>query len=505
MTVKSRVSRAWRALTGRRTNFEAAADNRLLLEWIRGAVEAEDLVKQEAPKLRARARDLARNNSYVVQFLTLLQNNVIGANGVALEAKVRDNSGNLNRVINDSIEEAWEKWSRKVTVDEKLSLVQLQKLLLRGRSTDGEFFVRLVNVGRAENFCGLQLEPIDPDLVDHSLNDDRGAVRIVNGIEMDERGRTLAYHVLRGSKNNRQRERIPASEIIHGYIPSQVGQHRGLTEWASVMVPLRMLHGYEEAEVVAARTAAAKMGFIKWVNPDDFDAEAAAEPVEMEANPGSIAQLPPGAEFQSWDPTHPTNAFGDFVKSILRKISTGFRVSYNALANDLEGVNYSSIRSGLLIERDHWRSEQRWWIDTFLRPVYERWLEQAVLASAVKVDSRSFAKLLEAKWRPRGWQWVDPLKDVQASIAAVQSGLGSRQDALGEKGLDFEDVCEALAEEKAIAEQYGIELSTGQPAPAAKNEATDDEDGDAEDDADAKAKAKDEGRAAVRLLKRANG
>lgn len=220
-----------------------------------------------------------------------------------------------------------------------------------------------------------------------------------------------------------------------------------------------MLDGYIEAELVAARTGAAKMGFLKYTDPSAFEAPDPEKPIRIDASPGTIETLQPGLEFQEWSPEHPTAAFPDFVKAVLRQVATGLRVSYNALANDLEGVNYSSMRSGLLIERDMWRVYQEWWIARFLQPVYEAWLSTALLAGGLKLDSRDPRKFNEVRWQPRGWAWVDPEKDVNASVIAISNGLASRTEVLAEKGLDPEEVFERLSEEKDLAEQYGIEFT----------------------------------------------
>jgi capsid protein len=67
-------------------------------------------------------------------------------------------------------------------------------------------------------------------------------------------------------------------------------------------------------------------------------------------------------------------------------------------------------------------------------------------------------KFLDARWIPRGWAWVDPLKDTQAGVLAVQSGLASRSSLLAEQGEDFEDVLEQLAEEEDMADAAGVSI-----------------------------------------------
>jgi lambda family phage portal protein len=178
----------------------------------------------------------------------------------------------------------------------------------------------------------------------------------------------------------------------------------------------------------------------------------------MEANPGTLEQLPKGWEFASWDPQHPTQAFPAFVKNCLRKIASGLGCSYNALASDLEGVNYSSMRSGLLIERETWRRLQTWWAGSFLGPVYRQWINTASLAGVINGGGRPLEKLQAVRWTARGWAWVDPLKDTQAVVLGMRNGLVSPQDAVGEEGKSIEEVIENLAEFYALAKESGVNV-----------------------------------------------
>lgn len=466
MVLPTRIRRAWRELTGKRNAFAGAEVTRLLMDWVTSLRSADEELKQDLARLRARARDLARNDGYIRKYLILLATNVIGPTGFTLQAKVRDSSGELSAATNARIESAWKDWSHlRVTVDGRLSLIQLESLLLKTVARDGEAFVRLVE-GFEGNAYGLGLQPIDPDLVDHTYNLSPGQGRneVRMGVEVDAFSRPVGYWVseLQPSPLGmvpRRRYFVPAAEMLHLYAPERVNQTRGVTWLHSVTLPAKMLDGYEEAELVAARTAAAKMGWIQ--AKDSLLTELGGEskgPLQMDAAPGVIESLPAGWEFNGWNPDHPVAAFPFFVKSVLRKIATGLGCSYNALADDLENVNYSSMRSGLLIERDVWKSLQQWWIDVFRGPIYRTWLGTALLTGALRLDSRDPRRYLATEWTPRGWAWVDPLKDVQAAKEAIKNGLGSRRLFLAEQGLSFEDVLEQLAEEGALAKDSAVTL-----------------------------------------------
>ena len=131
-------------------------------------------------------------------------------------------------------------------------------------------------------------------------------------------------------------------------------------------------------------------------------------------------------------------------------------VSYNFLANDLENVNYSSIRTGVLDERDAWRELQNWMIKHFLEPVFEKWLEMALLTQALPLPFSKFDKFNASTWQTRGWAWVDPKKDMESNILANKQGIKTQAEIVSEQGKDLEDVYSQLAKEKELREFYGI-------------------------------------------------
>jgi capsid protein len=59
-------------------------------------------------------------------------------------------------------------------------------------------------------------------------------------------------------------------------------------------------------------------------------------------------------------------------------------------------------------------------------------------------------------WNVRGWEWVDPLKDINASVVAIENGLSTRTLELAKQGLDFEEVLDQLAFEKDLAAEKGV-------------------------------------------------
>ena len=226
----------------------------------------------------------------------------------------------------------------------------------------------------------------------------------------------------------------------------------------SAMTRLQMLGAYEEAELTAARVAASKMGFLVKERADGYvgDVDEQGNPL-MEISPGVIEELPMGTSFQSWNPDHPVGNYSDFVKSCLRGIAAELGVSYNMISNDLEGVNYSSIRAGLMDEREFYKAIQRWFVDTVVTPVFESWLETNILNGTINLPAAKLEKFNAPDWKPRRWAWVDPEKDINAQIKAVENHFKSKRQVISESGGDIEDVFKDIKRDEELAEDVGLE------------------------------------------------
>lgn len=454
-----------------RSMFKGAEMSRLWWDWVASPISADQEMFNDFLRLRARAREMRRNHPLIRKYLKLLATNVIGPNGFKLRSRVKNNDGQLNQAINKKIESAWFKWSKDVSVDGQHTLTSLSQSLIQAAATDGEFFLRKIRNFKANKFR-FALQVIDPDLLDHMFfrSPAQGENEIRLGVEIDAYGRPVAYHFWDRHPTDlinisaRKRIRVPAGEIIHFFRQERSMQSRGTTWFNSVMMPAKMLDGYVEAEVVAARIGSSKMGFFQMKDAGDSEPPLAdgtnpRAKIEMEASPGSFEELPPGYEFKEWNPEHPSTAFPNFLKAIQRWIAAGLGVGYNGLASDLEGVNYSSIRADMLIERDEWRSLQALWIPKVLEDIHAEWIVFAELSGELVLDSRPAEAFLDVHFVPRGWEWVDPLKDVNASVAEIDNGLNSRQRVCAESGNDFEQIAEELAEEQEIIEELGLELT----------------------------------------------
>ena len=473
--------------------FDGAGSNRLMNDFVGGNTRSlDDILKNDIRKLRDRCRDLSRNNEFVRRYINLMKTNVIGSHGIKLQVRSKDKDQNLDYIANNIIESRWRRWILKDNCDlaGRYGWLDMQNLLVQTLFTDGEVLVQFVE--NADNDFKFAINFLDCDLIDENRNGNNGKNDIRMGVEFDYRTkRPVAYYLYERNPYENfmqtsavESRRVSADNLLHIYMPERANQSRGFSPISSVLKELKMLHAYAEAELVASRVNASAMGFITSPSGDQFTGEDTSSDgfspmLNVEA--GTIQQLPQGSDFKKFDTSHPTTAFDPFIKSILRQISAGLNISYNDLSNDYSSVNYSSIRQASLNDRDYYKTIQQFVINHFCKPVYERWLKMYLTLGDEQLSPlpmSKYNKFNDTVFIPRAFDWIDPLKEMNANVVGLKAGVVSLQDVVSKTGRDVEEHFEQLNKEKSLAKDFNINFAYepfGDKGAVAPQESEDDE------------------------------
>jgi len=436
--------------------------------------------------LRAAARDADINSPHIKWFLGYLARHWIGPAGITSRAQIRDRRGELMTDVNQEVTARWREWSEQGPVSRcrRYSLAPLSRLYLQNVARDGEMLPVLMRGPQYRH--GLAIEGIDADRLDERLDRraGRGGPEIRLGVEVDSGGGPTAFH-LRGSGLGDQplgigHERISAfnpitrqGDALHLFVPRRLGQTRGPSWFYAALEKVHGLDRYTLSAIYAAEKASDIAG---WLIPGEDEEETELEtnaegeahakprPEEIETEPGIIFRGRPGDTISTWRPEHPQDTHATFRKAVLQDIGAAIDALYFQMGNDLENVNYSSSRTGLLDIRDVNRLGQRWWIDSYHRYVYESWIEQALLMGVIPHPLGYQASLYyPAKHRGRGWDWTDPQKEWLGIALAWQMGGTSMHRVCEERGEDFEEIVEEIAQEQKFAKdmgkKYGVTVS----------------------------------------------
>lgn len=442
--------------------YEGAKTGRRMGGWSTTSSSENAEVSVSLPKLRERSRALVRDNPYAARAISEIVGQAIGT---GITAQTRSESLELNK----QIDEAWQAWSEECDADEQLDFNGIEELVTREVLEAGEALIRF----RVRPLDGtyrvpLQLQVIEPECLDFGKTERTNYGFIIQGVEFDLLYQRIAYwffpqhpgDVVSTSRLGFASQRIPASEIVHVYRKKRVPQVHGVPLLAPVLLTLRDLDEYQDAERVRKKIEACLAMFVGQEEGADstLGAITDANGRKIETfEPGMIAYGRVGQEPTFFAPTG-VGGYGEYIRQNERMVATGVGVTYEQLTGDLSQVNYSSYRAGHMSFR---RSiEALCWvciIPMLLRPIRRRFIDAAF--SALFPAETIPATAYKTEWTPPAFGSVDPLKDAQAVELDLRVGRSTWPQVVAEYGYDPHRQLQEILEWKRELEKAGISFS----------------------------------------------
>lgn len=465
--------------------FAAAMVDRLLAGWRYDGGFTPSEVSAHLSTIRARSREMAKDNPHMKKYLNLVSTNIVGQ-GFSFKSTASDIRG--GRPVIDTaaarfIEYHWWRFCNHrdpLTTTTWFDITgiktesEMDRLNAKTWARDGEYFIQIVK--NAQNPYGVSFRVLRPDWCDHTMHvTDTGRGTLIHaGVEKNINTRQpVAYWFRKYPKNaynygdiGHDTFPIPASEIIHGYLQEDEDQPRGIPWSHASLRKLKMLDEYDTSELTAARDEACTVRTYEaqdGANIDDIvdltdpDNSEVAQVLTMEKSAGQSEIVPRGYKMNVHTPQHPNRELTAFKNSMLRDIATGFSVEYANFANDWAGVSFSSVRGGTIAERDGWMVLQDTMINQCKQVQFLVWLRSFLSLSIsggfpiAKID-----KFSEHEFRGRRWQWVDPLKDMKAAESAVAHGWKTNTQITAEMGGDYQDNLYTMEQENNARSGAGI-------------------------------------------------
>lgn len=481
----------------------------------------------------SRIRDLVRNDGWASGAITRLTDATIGAD-FRLSAKP-DYRG-LNRFTNaafdatwakefaEAAEASWRAWAydpgKWCDTTRTLVAPQMFRLMFRHYVVEGEVLGVLPwrpdRVGYGRGRYATTLQVVDPDRLCNPNNVmDTRLMR--GGVELDEDGVPIAYHIRRAhlndwfdAGNSVSWERVEREEswgrpkAIHFFDHDRAGQHRPVGGmFTPVLARMRMLAQYDRVELQAAIVNSIFGAYIE----SPFDADDIEQSLQdgaqysqyqklrmefhndrrLMAGNVRLATLYPGEKINTVAASRPAAAFDAFEGAILRNLATSLGLSFETVSGDYRGSSYSSARQALIGE---WRTIERRRLDFGVgvcTPVYVALLEEMIDRGDVPmpvgapefIDIR--AELCRCHWIGPGRGWIDPGKEIDAAKARIAAGLSTLEaESEDIAGADWQETLDQLQLEKQELEDRGLTL-VFDVATAQQNAAAQAKSGDAVD------------------------
>ena len=435
---------------------------------------------QNLPLLRHRARDAIRNDPWAKTAIARLVSNTIGS-GIQAHPQHPDDATRKRQ------KQLWDDSGEEIDADGLFDLAGLQTLAARAFFSDGEVLVRRRIRSRRDGLAvPMQVQLLEGDLLPVCKNGLVPGGEIINGVEFDDEGRRVAYHLLRrhpGEYNrtvvdSRQTVRVPADEIAHVFLALRPGQVRGVPELSTVLLRLHSLDNFDDAVLFRQELSNLFAGFIVKPQadmgpmgdpvtgaPHEYDVDGFSPVVSLE--PGGMQELAPGEDVKFAAPPGAGNDYAPFMRQQLMAAAASVGMPYEVLTGDLRDVSDRVLR---VILNEFRRSiEQVQWnvfIHQFCRKVWRWWVDACALSGAMPMPDfyRARRDYLRVRWVPQGWPYIHPVQDVTAKRMEIRSGLASRTGAVLARGDDPEQVDAENAADQAREQRLGLRYDTQVPA-----------------------------------------
>ncbi len=478
--------------------------------WHASSGNADDDIVDSLDVLRNRSRDLFMGTSLANGALKAIRTNVVGS-GLMLVPKIDARFLGLTEEEatewQDKTVREWCLWAETTSCDAERTkdFYQIQSLVFMSALMSGDVFVSLPVKKRAGDPFTLRISLIESDRVCNPELSEFQLDNIVGGVEVDSTGEVIAYHIanrnpcslIRNSPDTRvEWVRVPAFGAKTGrpnilqIMPDfeRPAQRRGVPVLAPVIEDMKMLGQYNNAELTAAVIASFFTVFVKTEStsqPLDISQMYGMTPSGLRTKDyamgaGSIVALDPEESIEIADPKRPNANFSAFVEAVAKQIGSSLEVPYELLIKNFT-ASYSASRASLLEAWKMFRMKRSWLASSFCRPVYEEWLEDAVLLGRIDCPGFFADPAVRAAWSGSEWYGdaqgqLDPLKEANAAKVRIEEGLSTREREAAEmSGQSFRNINETRRQEEFLRKSAGLAAGEDGTAEPVETEETDEE------------------------------
>lgn len=433
--------------------------------WNPAQVDVNAILRADGPLLRARTRDLARNNPHISRACEALVDLVVGV-GHDYQARVVGPGGELDEEANRRIEEYLARFAEQADFAGDLHLGELERVAKRGEVEAGEVLVVRRVVDDPARVCPLAYQLIEPERLAVWNTAPEAGNEVDRGVEFDPRtGRRVAYHIDRDGPSYAPRApvRVPAPYVFHLFDRLRPGQLHGVTPFAAGVLMADALGDLMSSELQGSRMAAKWLAF---VTSKDREAARRGNGGEMDAegrlvehfDSGMIQWLDQGEQVTLAQANRPGVTFDPFVSLLLESLAASAKLPVEMISGRYRGLNYTTIRGSRndlaqALRPAHARHQRQ-----LLTPLCREVIAAGVLTGRLELpgfwdDPRAY---LAGEWIPPGMDPVDPLKEGRAAADQVRSNLDSEPAWIRRRGRDPEMVLRERAAYQKRARALGL-------------------------------------------------
>jgi lambda family phage portal protein len=459
------------------SNSYDGASKRAMPYWNPFNNSADADLTTDLPALRAKSRDLVRNNAIASGAIETIVEAVVGR-GITPNPKLMTDvlgiSTEQAKQVEKAIMQEWTLWANGgyCSLEGHYSFAELQRLAVYQQCENGDAFVQLALIQYPANPYFLKLNFIEADRVcNPSFKQDTN--KLAMGVERDNYGRPFRIHVLKEHPGGfaHQHEWQPLDiyrndgwrNVLHLTKLGRPSQSRGVPLLASVLLSLKHLDEYADAELKAAKNQSIFSLFINSENPQAMKNALSAlaatgipqagmgnggsrtDPSDIRKSlpGGMVFSLNPNEKIQTVAATHPNSGFAEFFQATTNHIAIGMGLPQEVMTKKYDS-SYSASRAAILEAWRTYRVLRKRLIHNFCEPIYQRFLYEAVLLGRLDLKGYGQDPLITQAWASCSWHGetqgsIDPVKDAVSSKMRLEQGLTTLEQETSElTGEDWE-------------------------------------------------------------------
>lgn len=464
-------------LTRRVTNwlfsskFEAArySTSRSQGEWGQQTQDPRlDYSTTDRSTIQEKSLGFERNNAIANRLADIFEQFTVGPNGLQIIPASTDEEWNQRHT------RSWQRWQGYCDLTSLHHFAALQSLVARMWFFVGEVFILKTYGDSRPGRPRIQLIEAHRVRTPPELQTQEG-VRIIDGIEIDPRGRPIAYwiHDVKpdGTETYTKRD---AKDIIHVFEPHRPGEYRGRPFLTPVLNDLHDLDDLQKFEMGAAKeagqianvliNAAGEMTSTAMtrsrvaIGTQDSQANPVTENrtsfIQKIFGPKSIA-LKKGEDFKQFMSNRPSVTTQQYWDYLTAKICAGVGIS--KLLVYPWSIQGTVTRADLDIAAGFFRSRSALLAWAF-KQVYTWYTDWAIRNEQESSDPPADGSWRECSYRPPRSVNVDVGRNSQARLAELRSGTETWEGLWGELGCDWRERLRQKAKEAAYIRQLATEF-----------------------------------------------
>ena len=474
----------------------------------------DQIINHAKPLADARAADMARNDGYTTGAVDIHRDNIVGSQ-YRLNAQPNWRALGVPPGWAEEFQQFVE--ARFTTVAESedcwldasrtLPFTQQVRLSVSCFVITGEVLGTAEWIKESRRPCKTAVQLISAD----RLSNKDGVMDtqfLRRGVVKDFRGKPLAYHIRRAhpaellTPDVFSWDVIPAEkpwgrkQVIHIIDQLMPAQSRGVASMVAVLKQMRMTKKFQDVTlqnaVINASYAAAIeselptleafaaigaggsdgpiTGMNSYLSAYLGSLESYLEEASTIAMDGAkIPHLFPGTKLQLKPAGTPGGVGTDYEQSLLRHIAAALGLSYEQFTRDYTRTNYSSARASLNETNKNMLGKKKGVADRFAKNVYALWLEEEIAAGNIPLPKGKRSDwfyeplvkdaLTQCSWIGASRGQIDEMKETQAAILRIKSGLSTYEVECSRLGADFRDVFEQRAREEGVIKKLGLMFS----------------------------------------------